>query len=62
MMSVTAPIIDATSTVFHQLNGRAWITSTHSALDSPQTGCPHAHSPYCYFASLFLGPEHNPNT
>jgi len=35
----------------------------HSALDSPQTACPHAHSPYCYFASLFLGPGNTtPNT
>ena len=25
----------------------------HSALDSPQTGCPHAHNPSGYFASLF---------
>ena len=31
MMSATAPTIAATSTVFHQLNGRACSTSTQSA-------------------------------
>ena len=29
MMTATHPIIDATSTVFHQLKGRAWSTNTH---------------------------------